>query len=35
MRPPQHLGVVAIEKGALWSLSTMVTNFYFLLYGIK
>ena len=25
-RPPLHLGVVAIEKGAFWSPSTMVTN---------
>ena len=24
-----HLGVVAIEKGALWSLSTAVANFTF------
>ena len=26
-RPPLHLGVVAIEKGAFGSLSTMVANF--------
>ena len=26
-RPPQHLGVVAIEKGAFWSPSTKVANF--------
>ena len=25
--PPKHHGVVAIEKGALWSPSTMVANF--------
>ena len=25
--PSQHLGVVAIEKGAFWSPSTTVTNF--------
>ena len=25
-RPPLHLGVVAIEKGAFWSSSTMVAN---------
>ena len=25
--PPLHLGVVAIEKGAFWSLSTTVANF--------
>ena len=25
-RPPLHLSVVAIEKGALWSPLTMVTN---------
>ena len=27
VRPPLHLGVVAIEKGAFWSPSTMVANF--------
>ena len=27
--PPLHLGVVAIEKGAFWSPSTMVANFTF------
>ena len=27
---PLHLGVVAIEKGALWSPSTMVANFTYL-----
>ena len=26
-RPPQHLGVVAIEKGAFGSSSTKVVNF--------
>ena len=26
-RPPQHLGVVAIEKGTFWSPSTTVANF--------
>ena len=26
-RPPLHLGVVAIEKGAFWSPSTTVANF--------
>ena len=26
-RPPLHLGVVAIEKRAFWSLSTTVANF--------
>ncbi len=26
-RPPLHLRVVAIEKGAFWSSSTMVANF--------
>ena len=25
-RPPLHLGVVAIEKGAFWSSSTTVAN---------
>ena len=25
-RPPLHLGVVAIEKGAFWSLSTTIAN---------
>ena len=30
--PSLHLGVVAIEKGAFGSLSTMVANFTFLLY---
>ena len=29
-RPPLHLGVVAIEKGAFGSPSTMVANFYLL-----
>ena len=29
-RSPLHLGVVAIEKGAFWSPSTMVANFTFL-----
>ena len=29
--PPLHLGVVAIEKGALWSPSTTVVNFTYLL----
>ena len=28
LRPPLHLGVVAIEKGAFGSPSTMVANFY-------
>ena len=28
---PQHIGVVAIEKGAFWSLSTTVANFTYLL----
>ena len=27
LRPPLHIGVVAIEKGALWSPSTTVANF--------
>ena len=27
LRPHLHLGVVAIEKGAFWSPSTMVANF--------
>ena len=27
LRPPQQLGVVAIEKGAFGSLSTKVANF--------
>ena len=27
LRPPLHLGVVAIEKGAFWSPSTAVANF--------
>ena len=27
LHPPLHLGVVAIEKGAFWSLSTKVANF--------
>ena len=31
--PPLHLGVVAIEKGAFWSPSTMVDNYtFYLLY---
>ena len=30
-RPPLHLGVVAIEKGALGSSSTKVANFTYLL----
>ena len=30
-----HLGVVAIEKGAFWLPSTMVTNFLYLLIVIK
>ena len=25
-RPPLHIGVVVVEKGAMWSLSTKVTN---------
>ncbi len=29
LRPPLHLGVVAIEKGAFGSPSTMVANFTF------
>ena len=29
-RPPLHLGVVAIEKGAFGSPSTMVANFTYL-----
>ena len=29
---PLHLGVVAIEKGAFWSPSTMVANFTCLLF---
>ena len=32
MRPPLHLGVVAIEKGAFWSPSTMVANLYIYIY---
>ena len=32
LRPPLHLGVVAIEKGAFGSPSTMVANFTYLLY---
>ena len=31
-RPPLHLGVVAIEKGAFGSPSTMVANFTLLIY---
>ena len=27
LRPSQHLGIVAIEKGVFWSLSTTITNF--------
>ena len=27
MRPPLHLSVVVIEKGAFWPPSTTVTNF--------
>ena len=30
LRPPLHLGVVAIEKGAFESLSTTIANFTFL-----
>ena len=29
--PPLHFGVVAIEKGAFWSPSTMVANYNFML----
>ena len=31
-RPPLHLSVVAIEKGAFWSPSTTVANFTFTFY---
>ena len=27
LHPPQHLGVLAIEKGAFWSSAATVTNF--------
>ena len=30
--PSLHIGVVAIEKGAFWSPSTMVANFTLLIY---
>ena len=29
--PPQHLGVIDMEKGAFWSPSTMVANFTYLI----
>ena len=32
LSPPIHLGVVAIEKGALWSPSTKVANFIYYIY---
>ena len=32
LRPSLHFGVVAIEKGAFWSPSTMVANFYLLFF---
>ena len=32
LRPPLHLGVVAIEKGAFESPTTKVVNFTYLLY---
>ena len=31
-RPPLHLGVVAIEKGAFWSPSTTVAKFLYYIY---
>ena len=32
---PQHLGVVAIEKGAFWLPSTKVANFYIYIYKVN
>ena len=33
--PPLHFGVVAIETGPLWSLSTTVANYLFIVYKVE